>query len=60
MFWFPRIADISSLLATSGVARLMNASIGMKLEPLAYIGYEPSKEKKVLHTYRNCKHLYGG
>lgn len=40
------MADISSLLASSGVTRFTKASMGMKLEPLAKIGNSPSERQK--------------
>lgn len=53
MFWFPWSADINSLRVVIGFALLTNASIGMKLEPLAKIGYLASsgyKDQSVQHV----------
>ncbi len=48
IFWFPCTAAVSSRRAVSGVALVTNASIGIKLEPLANIGY-------LLSIEINCK-----
>ena len=53
MFWLPLTADCSSLYATSGVARLTKASIGMKFDPLEYIGYfTPANMEESVHQRR--------